>query len=141
MATELASKIEELEPDASWLFGCIASRDINERTQALQQLETWVNEVIVVFQSESNRDESTEEEEEDQVNKDCSQINSEDWQTPLRHILLQVLRLSIQCPFEDVKSKCSDLLVSLKVSAFLVCEILFLLSILHSANMMTPCML
>lgn len=115
MATELASKIEELEPDASWLFGCIASRDINERTQALQQLETWVNEVIVVFQSESNRDESTEEEEEeDQVNKDCSQINSEDWQTPLRHILLQVLRLSIQCPFEDVKSKCSDLLVSLK---------------------------
>lgn len=126
MATDLASKIAELAPDESWLFSCIASRDINERTQALQQLETWINEVIVVWQSDSNKDESIEEYEEededgnddDEGNTNSSQSASEDWQAGFLRILLQVLRLSIQCPFEDVKNKCSDLLLSLKVSAF-----------------------
>lgn len=115
MATELADKVTDLEPDASWLFGCIASRDVNERNQALQQLETWINEVIVNSQSDERID---LDDEDDTLS---SQTVSEDKQAVILQILLQVLRLSIQCPFDDVKSKCSDILISLKVSYMDLC--------------------
>lgn len=101
------------DPDARWVLGRISTRDSIERSQALDQLIDWLNGLLE-SPSEPGGDPPAEAEH-------CLAGACKIDQAQTNHIILvkhlaSVLRLSLNCPFTDVKERCGDILCEFRVS-------------------------
>ena len=105
---------------AQKLFDSISSKDESTRRNGLHIL----HEVIIrwaKYKSCLKRRSFTQVRfENDSVDQDFTQETNEALICPMQQAIANLFRMSVQCPFSDVRKTCQDILVELKVIALLL---------------------
>ena len=102
------------ESELRWLFSRLATRDPSERSQALTELEQASTELVTSSAPNGTGD---------SVQIGCGGRNADgdiiesvaSKNVVSKRFLANVLRLTIQCPFSDVRDRCKAVLQGVKV--------------------------